>query len=171
MEQASQQIVEKDNMFYFSSGNTQYCTTEQVKKLKQAITNQRFTSFDEYKDIMCKTYRVCYAAHWLDSTCTCPAFQKNKICKHTVGVAAIHKAIRIPIEAKSVQIGEKPKRGRRPKAVKALEVQPREEQPTTSAATSTILITRPVTQPKKRGRPSNKELAERAAASKKTRVD
>jgi len=53
----------------------------------------------------------------------CPAFFKNYICKHAVGMAIRLKYCKPPAAAKTVPIGEKRKRGRPAKAKPALLVQ------------------------------------------------
>ena len=57
--------------------------------------------------------------------CDCPSFQKNFICKHSLGLAVNLKYVKVPENAKYdiTQIGQKPKRGRPPKATKALMIQ------------------------------------------------
>lgn len=57
------------------------------------------------------------------STCTCPSYFRDYICKHILGVAAITKINPIPNEAKAVCIEQKAPRGRPAKAKKALEYQ------------------------------------------------
>ena len=57
------------------------------------------------------------------ASCSCPSFFKDQICKHLVGFAANMKLVKIPIEAKQVVIGQKPRRGRPCKTKKALEYQ------------------------------------------------
>jgi hypothetical protein len=49
---------------------------------------------------------------------------KKSVCKHVVGCCAIKKVIRIPLEAKTVEIGKKPTCGRQAKSKKALQRQP-----------------------------------------------
>ena len=60
---------------------------------------------------------------WKKSKCNCPAFFKNYICKHVVGMAIRLKYCKPPPAAKTVPIGEKRKRGRPAKAKPALLVQ------------------------------------------------
>ena len=55
--------------------------------------------------------------------CNCPAFLKNYICKHVVGMSIRLKYCKPPAAAKTVPIGEKRKRGRPAKAKPALLVQ------------------------------------------------
>ena len=57
------------------------------------------------------------------SKCNCPAFNKNYICKHVVGMAIRLKYCKPAPAAKIVPIGEKRKRGRPAKAKPALLVQ------------------------------------------------
>ena len=54
--------------------------------------------------------------------CDCPKFQKNFICKHSIGIAVRLNMAKVTQDAKYAltQIGKLPKRGRPPKAVKAL---------------------------------------------------
>jgi hypothetical protein len=56
-------------------------------------------------------------------TCTCRNFVKEYRCKHVIGVALRLKLCEAPLEAQSVPIGQKRKRGRPSKAKKALIVQ------------------------------------------------
>ena len=62
-------------------------------------------------------------SYWKRSKCNCPAFLKNYICKHIVGMAIRLKHCKPPPEAKTVALGEKRKRGRPSKAKPALLVQ------------------------------------------------
>ena len=54
--------------------------------------------------------------------CDCPSFQKDFLCKHTVGIAVKLKLTKVPDAAKNsaTPIGMLPKRGRPPLAKKAL---------------------------------------------------
>lgn len=52
--------------------------------------------------------------------CNCPYYNKNYVCKHSLALAVQLKLVSIPLNAKSIMIGEKAKRGRPPKAKKAL---------------------------------------------------
>ncbi len=62
-------------------------------------------------------------SHCRTSKCNCPAFLKNYICKHVVGMGIRSKSCKPPAAAKTVPIGEKRKRGRPAKAKPALLVQ------------------------------------------------
>ena len=54
--------------------------------------------------------------------CDCPKFQKNFICKHSIGIAVRLNMEKVPQDAKYAltQIGKFPKRGRPAKPVKHL---------------------------------------------------
>jgi len=62
-------------------------------------------------------------SHWKTSKCNCPAFLKNYICKHIVGMGFRLKYCKPPPAAKAVPIGEKRKRGRPAKDKPAMLVQ------------------------------------------------
>ena len=55
--------------------------------------------------------------------CNCPFYLKNNLCKHNMALAAALKFVNIPLEARSLPMESKPKRGRRSQATKALLVQ------------------------------------------------
>lgn len=61
--------------------------------------------------------------NWQSGTCNCENFLKKYICEHLIGVALRLKCATAPIEAKSIPIGQKRKRGRPAKSKPALEMQ------------------------------------------------
>ena len=93
--------------------------------------------------------------NWKNAKCSCPAYFKNYICKHIIGLAARLKFIVIPNEAKTVPIGEKRKRGRPARAKKALETQPIFASASETPIQSTPITMQTQVQPAKRprGRP------------------
>ena len=60
------------------------------------------------------------SAKWEDSKCSCSYYLKNYFCYHLIAIAVNEKVLNIPNEYKNVPIEAKPKRGRKPKAKKAL---------------------------------------------------
>jgi hypothetical protein len=60
---------------------------------------------------------------WRKAKCSCPAFLKNYIYKHIVGMAIRLKHCKPPPAAKTVPIGEKRKRGRPANAKEVLLLQ------------------------------------------------
>ena len=49
---------------------------------------------------------------WMEGNCTCPAFFKQYLCRHIIGMSIRLKYAKPPPAAKTVPIGEKRKRGR-----------------------------------------------------------
>jgi len=99
-------------------------------------------SFDEYHNIFFSIWHIEFNAdldntNWREGKCSCPAYQKNYICKHLIGLASRLKCLTIPDVAKNVEIGAKRKRGRPALARKALEYQT--VQKTAESATTTPL--------------------------------
>ena len=102
-------------------------TTEQEKiaanhsATTDKLLRSSWTSFDDYKEAARAFWTVKVIGDaWEDSVCSCPVFQKQLICKHSLGMAIRLKYIRAPDEAKTVPIGRKRKRGRPSKARPAL---------------------------------------------------
>ncbi|CAF4121394.1 unnamed protein product [Adineta steineri] len=102
--------------------------THDLQSFSQADLNrykkQKFTTFNQFK----KSFNIwCLEmendSHWKTSKCNCPAFMKNFICKHVVGMSIRLKYCKPPAAAETIPIGEKRKRGRPSKATPALLVQ------------------------------------------------
>ncbi len=90
--------------------STHDCPQSQVKRYNEGTSSCNFDTFEDYHSIMFGTWMVrlpedATANNWLTSTCTCPACMKKSVCKHVAGCCAI-KMIRIPLEAKTVEIGK-----------------------------------------------------------------
>jgi hypothetical protein len=65
------------------------------------------------------------ASNWMENLiqCDCPFFQKKFFCKHSICLAVLQNLATVPSNAKNdVPIGKLPKKGRLPKAKKALMV-------------------------------------------------
>lgn len=84
-----------------------------------------WTDFDDYKVQWFSKWRVDlpHNIDWMHGKCNCPAFYKNYMCKHIIGLAIRLKLANPPPEAKNVLIGQKRKRGRPSKAKPALIIQ------------------------------------------------
>lgn len=92
-------------------------------KMIERYYKRNFKSFDTFKDAQTSIWVVempMDSNKWKEATCTCPVNLKTFICKHVVGIACRLKFCKIPPNAKDVAVGEKRKRGRVPKATKAL---------------------------------------------------
>ncbi|CAF1234572.1 unnamed protein product [Didymodactylos carnosus] len=106
--------------YYIPARDLQSITKADLDKYK----NKKWTTFNQFKksfDIWCMELEN--DSDWKKSKCNCPAFFKNYICKHVVGMAIRLKYCKPPPAAKTVPIGEKRKRGRPAKAKPALLVQ------------------------------------------------
>lgn len=56
----------------------------------------------------------------MQTTCDCPCFLKNYICRHVVGIALKEKCVKLPKKALAVKLTKKSTLGRKPKASSAL---------------------------------------------------
>ena len=80
------------------------------------------SSYDSYVQFFNKVRLVrLNKEDWKLSTCNCWYFLKNYYCYHIIAIAANEKIIEIPVINKEVPIKQKSKRGRKSKALKALE--------------------------------------------------
>lgn len=106
-------------VYYIPARDLKFITQADLTKYK----NKKWTTFNQFKksfDIWCMEMED---IDWKKSKCNCPAFFKNYICKHIVGMAIRLKYCKPPPAAKTVPLGEKRKRGRPAKAKSALLVQ------------------------------------------------
>lgn len=91
------------------------------------LKNRRYDTFDEYKKNCDSFYTIRFCnvkKRWMkESTCSCRDFQNNFICKHLIGLAFHNKLKKCPEEGNSTMISKLPKKGRIPRAKKALQKQ------------------------------------------------
>ncbi|CAF3862535.1 unnamed protein product [Rotaria sp. Silwood1] len=118
----------KINCISNDSTKIYYIPARQLQSFTQTDLNrykkQKFTTFNQFQksfDIWCVEMQD--NSHWKTSICNCPAFLKNYICKHVVGMSIRLKYCKPPPAAKTVPIGQKRRRGRPAKAKPALLVQ------------------------------------------------
>lgn len=102
------QVKEKNSYFLIPAGEAL-----KIEKPSADIVEWKdfLKSFDTWKIVFPKGD----TSNWMKWSCTCPAFLKNYICKHVLGVALRKKYITedcVPSEAKCIPIGHKRKRGR-----------------------------------------------------------
>jgi len=87
----------------------------------QTINNRSWKKFDSYVKSKSKIWIIEFILdNWTTSTCSCPVYQKQYMCKHLIGIAAIKKLIEIPDKAKDEFLCPKLKRGRPRKVKNAL---------------------------------------------------
>ena len=106
--------------YYIPARNLESISQTDLKR----YTKQKWTSFklfEKSSDIWC--LEMMDDLNWKTSKCNCPAFLKNYICKHMVGMAIRLKVCKPPAAAKTVPINSKRKRGRPAKAKPTLLVQ------------------------------------------------
>ena len=111
---------ESSKVYYIPARDSDSIPQKDLNQYKK----QRFTTFNQFKksfDIWC--LEIEHDLSWRKAKCNCPAFLKNYICKHVVGMGIRLKHCKPPSAAKTVPIGEKRKRGRPAKAKMALLVQ------------------------------------------------
>ena len=95
-----------------------------VKQYKTSVEKLSFKSFEQYHNIVNGIWvTTLNREEFRKSSCTCPSYLTNFLCKHIIGIAALQKIVKIPSQAKSVPMGLKPKRGRPTKTKKALQHQ------------------------------------------------
>ncbi|XP_077282967.1 uncharacterized protein LOC143908979 [Arctopsyche grandis] len=96
---------------------------DEYKEISQNLLEETEDNFDGYLKKKGSYYTLTLPIDndkWEDGECSCPHFLKTYMCKHLLGVAIRLKFVRPPPEAKNLDIGMKRKRGRPPKAKKAL---------------------------------------------------
>lgn len=91
------------------------------------LKSNQWSSFDEYvKNGHGMFWEVTFRKQndWNgQSTCTCPVFYKQFVCKHIVGMALRLNLTKCPRIANPTLLGQKAKRGRKAQAKKALLIQ------------------------------------------------
>lgn len=113
-------IEKKDNevtTYFIPSQNSKKLSMTDVKTIEE----MRWNSFEQFKK---RSFSVWFVQipneKWIDGICNCPAFFKQYICKHLVGLSIRLKLCKPPAAAKDVPIGMKRSRGRPKKSTKAL---------------------------------------------------
>lgn len=114
---------DKTTFFYTKSRNaTEVLTQEDVQIWKD--THLKWECFDTFRKSQEIVKITLYSENdKMTSRCTCSSFLKQYVCKHSLGLLVIMKHAKVPIEAKSVPLGQKRKRGRPAIAKKALLIQ------------------------------------------------
>jgi hypothetical protein len=105
--------------FVPANGKKKVYETE-IRKFK----SNKYSSFNQFKNHFNQwKLESSNPSDWKSFNCTCPAFSKNFICKHVVGMGIRLKLCKPPSIAKNIPLGQKRKRGRPSKAKKALLIQ------------------------------------------------
>lgn len=106
------------------SSNNSDKITKSTSSVPEDINLVNIDSFEKYKGIFSKwTVKISKTDALYMSVCNCPAYLKDYLCKHVIGLGIRLKLISVPSEAKVIPIGEKRKRGRPSKTKPALMLQ------------------------------------------------
>jgi hypothetical protein len=120
-------INDNNSIYFFPSSNSNYknLKEEDINSYLKKMENFKFRSFDSYVKFIERLWIVHYCHNNMyESTCSCPIFMKNYICKHIVSIAIINKEYEVKPEAKiDSNLNAKRVRGRPKKSTKALVVE------------------------------------------------
>ena len=117
--------------FEKSSSESKFVLTQaNMKKYLKKQDKRDWKTLDELFEFQSSVWKILVAndsnvTNWQEHklVCNCPFYLKNNLCKHNMALAAALKFVNIPLEARSLPMESKPKRGRRSQATKALLVQ------------------------------------------------
>lgn len=99
-------------------------TSDDVLIYSDCTKWKNFLDFKRSLDIVHTTFEYPVTINnWTNGFCDCTDGFKKFICGHMVGIALRLKVLTAPVEAKSIPLGQKRKRGRPAKAKRALERQ------------------------------------------------
>jgi uncharacterized Zn finger protein len=93
------------------------------------MTECKWKSFEEFRNCAFGYWKITLPSdandtNWKQSTCTCPVYFKQYMCKHIIAICLSRKLTKAPHEAKQIKFGEQRKAGRPKQIVKALARQP-----------------------------------------------
>ena len=99
--------------FYFTPASDRTDLTKaEVNDHVDSRMSRCWPTFDEYvlqeNSIWCVDINT---QNWKASQCNCPKFYKIYKCKHVIGIASRLKLCEIPMQAKTIELGNKRKRG------------------------------------------------------------
>ena len=84
----------------------------------QTLASGGFRTWEEYKKHRLSAW--IYVRVGSSCRCNCPTFVKRGQCKHSIGMQIERGEVTVPLEAQSVPLGQKRKRGRLAKVTGAL---------------------------------------------------
>lgn len=93
------------------------------EKCYKSLTRREWQSFDEYIDFGFHQFWITTVSmtDWkISSTCSCPCFFKQYMCKHVMALAVKEKLVELPVFSNPVPLAKKRKPGAISKAKKAL---------------------------------------------------
>lgn len=111
----------KDNSIQFYTTSSTMKTAINTKIVqKYEKFHGKWTSFEDFRKQNYGVWIITVNPSTMTATCTCPKFLKSEQCKHSIGILIREKHVQAPMEARSTPLGQKRKRGRPRKAVRAL---------------------------------------------------
>ncbi len=100
----SRDTLQKSSSVFFyrsSASSAGLLQKDDIKIYQSAMTHAQFKSFGDFNRISQGIWMTTLdLENYMKSTCTCPEFFRNYMCKHTIGCAALEKIIKIPSKAK-----------------------------------------------------------------------
>lgn len=110
-------IFMHNNLYYILSGKESRREIQRISNGEAAAEmfySTEAKSYEEYlEDYHQSVYELNFNENWMNSTCTCPHFMKNPVCKHILALALLKQIVRCPAEANPTILSQKPKRGRK----------------------------------------------------------
>ena len=111
-------------LYFVPAAGTKPLKEAEINSFLRLTTQLTWKSFDTYRACLIRLWLIEFnPSNWELSTCNCPRFKKEYICKHAMGIAIINKLYNVQAEAKAIPLGEKRKRGRPTGVKKALLVE------------------------------------------------
>lgn len=117
---ALQRDTEDGTEYFVSSSRVKEVVTPKTLR-RYEKREGRWVNFDDFKSWRTEIWKITVSPAGL--ACSCPSFLKNGQCKHALGIQIRQREVVVPPEAKTVPLGQKRKRGRPKKALKALLIQ------------------------------------------------
>jgi hypothetical protein len=85
----------------------------EINEYEKQMTECNWRTFADFVNCAFGIWKISINhTNWKQSTCTCPIYFKQYICKHIIGICACLKLAIIPPTAKTVPLGQKRKVGR-----------------------------------------------------------
>lgn len=117
------QNLNETSIQFISPVGNQSIRREEIDRILGLIKRLSWKKFESYFSSKSAFWIINFQLpDWISSTCSCPTFKKEYICKHIVGICIIKKTMVVPDNLKTNGIGSKPKRGRKKFVGKALVV-------------------------------------------------
>ncbi len=121
-----QQDVTNENCWYVNCSDGVPIENSSVIKLyNNQMADCKWKTFEEFANCAFGYWKITVdkeanESNWKSSTCTCPIYFKQYICKHIIGICILLKVVKPPDNAKDCPLGQKRPPGRPRLAAAAL---------------------------------------------------